>query len=523
MAGVDGNGLTIKRLPDILSELQSAIKAQYGNDTPVDENSFFGILNTIYGASDSEVWELLQTLNNQFNPTTATDKWLDDVAAYLKITRLQPTTSKGELSLFGSNGAVVPIGTQFSDLNGAVYESTTEGILDTGTSRTPIAIGTTNGVGALGEASAKYTITINGDVYNAQTYWPDVGLEEIASLFKSAIGDQDDYYVESYTELNPEFITGSNPTNGGFKGTILNVINKNAVFPITISVSVTQSLIPEHYQYNIAGILSSAAVSTFSDNVQVEAITVGAIDTSVNTLVNIDTPVVGLNSVYNLESMIIGRDLETDEELRFRIKQDGVINSYGTKPAIEANLRQVDGVSFVDVQVNNSYVEDSEGRPPNSYECVVIGGDEDDIATTIYNIGAAGIKPYGNTSVTVDDDQGNPQTIQFSRADEIYVWVKVYYTKNTEEVFPSSGESLISAATLTYGENLTIGGDVIPKRFFGSIYNSTSGIEDITVKLATSIDPIVEPLIGEFTTDIIDIASNEVSSFADYRIEVIEE
>ena len=69
----------------------------------------------------------------------------------------------------------------------------------------------------------------------------------------------------------------------------------------------------------------------------------------------------------------------------------------------------------------------------------------------------------------------------------------------------------MAAATLTYGESLAIGGDVIPKRFFGNIYNSTAGIEDITVKLATSTDPVVEPLIGEFTTAIVDISSNEVS------------
>ena len=523
MAGVDGNGLTIKRLPDILDELQTAIKAQYGNDTPLDSSSFFGILNTIYGASGSEVWELLQTINNQFNPVTSTDKWLDDIAAYLKITRLQPTASSGELSLFGTNGAVVPIGTNFSDLNGKVYESTTEGILDTGTSRTPIVVGTTNGVGAVGEPSISYTIVINGDSYTKQMLWPDVALDDIATAFRTLIGDQDDYYAESYTELNPEFIAENLVVSGGTKGTILNIINKDATFPITITVSVAQSPTPDHYLYNVGGIVKGTPVSTFSDDVEVVATVVGNTNTPLNTLINIDTPVVGLDSVYNKSSMISGRDEETDEELRARLKRDGTINSYGTKPAIESNLRQVEGVTFVDVQVNPSYVEDADGRPPNSYECVVIGGQDEDIANTIFNRGSAGIQYFGNTNVTIDDDQGNPQTISFSRANEIYVWVKVYYTKNTEEVFPANGESLMATATLTYGENLTIGSDIIPKRFFGSIYNSTAGIEDLTVKLATSIDPIVEPIIGDFTTDIVSIASNDVSNFANYRIEIIEE
>jgi len=523
MAGVDENGLTIKRLPDILSEFQAAIKAQYGNDTPVDANSFFGIFNTIYGASDAEVWELLQTLNNQFSPNTAYDKWLDDIAAYLKITRLQPTASKGELSLFGNSGTVIPVGTEFSDLNGAVYQSTTEGILDTGTSRTPIAIGTTNGTGITGESSTLYTITINGDTYNAQTYWPNVQLEDVALSFKNSIGDQPNYYVESYTELNPEFIIGDNPPDGGNKGTILNIINKNAVIPITITTAVTQSPIPEHYQFSIASILKSNTISTFSDFIEVEATLVGSIDTPVNTLTAIETPVVGLDSVYNQNSMVIGRDLETDEELRERMKQDGAINSYATEPAIKANLRQVEGVSFVDIQVNKSYVTDTEGRPPNSYECVVIGGDEEDIAKTILNRGAAGIEPHGNTSVTIDDDDGNPQVIKFSRAVEEYIWLKLYYTKNTEEVFPDNGTELMTTSALEYGEDLNIGADVIPKRFFGSVYSSTTGIEDLVIKVAKSSDPVVEPAISEFSVEKISIPSDSVSSFADYRIEVIED
>jgi len=524
MAGIDENGLTIKRLPDILAELQEAIQAQYGNDTPLDENSFFGILNTIYGASDAEVWELLQALNDQFNPLTATGKWLDDVAAYSGLTRLQPTASRGELSLFGSEGAVVPVGTEFSDLNGYTYESTTEGVLDTGTSRIPVNVLPTLGVGIAGQPSTTYIMTINGTTITYSTVW-DADREDITNYFINAFPETEDYYLDSYLDNNPDFVSivGSPVDNFNYTRTFINVVNKDATTPVTVSVAVIQSPTPTHYSSSRAGMQVMSATSTFYATVDVTSKVLGAIDTSVNTLVNIETPVVGLNSVYNQKSMVAGRNLETDEEFKARLKRDGAIYGYASQPAIEANLRQVEGVSFADVQVNSMSVEDSEGRPPNSYECVVIGGLEEDIGTTIFERGAAGIEPYGNTSVTIFDYLGEPQVIKFSRAVETYVWVKVYYSLNLEEVFPEEGEELMAAATLTYGQSLSIGNDVIPKRFYGGIYASTDGLEDVTVLVATSTDPTIEPDLVDFTGDVIPIVQNGVANFASNRIEIIEE
>lgn len=530
MAGVDGNGLTIKRLPDILEELRTSLRLQFGNDTPVDADSFFGVLNTIYGASEAEVWEVVQALSNQFKKSSATDKWLDDIGAYLKLTRLQPTKSKGTVSLFGTSGTVVPIGTEFLDTNGNVYETTEVATLSTGTSRTPINIFVNGGSGSNGELGTIYTITINGDVYTNQFNWPtSASYEDVVTSLTALIGDRDDYKAESSYEGNIDFVSDSSTffntsqSTNQTANTGINIINKDESSPITITVSVTQSPNETHYSSSIAFIGTNTKVSTFTDGAAVEATVTGAINTSLHTINSIFTPVTGLDSVDNEESVTVGRDLETDEEFRARISSDGSINGYGSQPAIEANLRQVEGVSFVDVQVNATANTDSNGRPANSFESIVIGGSDSDIAEVIFNVGGAGIQSYGNTEVSVADEEGNSQIVKFSRADEVFVWVKVSYTKNTEEVFPSNGESTMASSVLSYGESLSISNDVIPKRFFGSIYSNTAGIEDLTITLATSVDPLVEPDGVDFTSDILEIGDVEIPIFASSRIEIIED
>lgn len=524
MAGLDGNGLTIKRLPDILEELQAEIRLQYGNDTPVDENSFFGILNTIYGAESAEIWELIQTLYNAGRPSTAEDKQLDDIASFLRLTRLQPTKSSGIVTLSGDEDTVVPLGTQFSDSNGEFYESLEEVILDVGISRTPVNINPTSGGGTEGELSTTYQITINGDVFNHQFTWGDSSdIQAIAEYFSSVIIETPTYYVESYTEGNPDFLSQSSVISGLVATTFLNIINKNPIIPLTVSTSIVQSPDSNHFSNHVAVMENLSPVATFKNDVNVQATLTGDIITPPHTLINIETPVVGLDTVDNPTQMIRGRDLETNEQLRSRIFNGQSINSFSTKESIDSVISQTEGVSLVEVISNDTFSVDIDGRPPKSFECLVVGGTDESIARAILSKAPVGIESYGSSSYTITDVGDIPVTIYFSRPTLLYFWVKIYYTKNEEEIFPLDGEAVMAISAINYGDSLGLGDDVIPKRFYGDIYRNTKGIEDLTVKFAISVDPLIEPDLVDFNENIRSVASDEIADFASYRTEVIEE
>lgn len=156
------------------------------------------------------------------------------------------------------------------------------------------------------------------------------------------------------------------------------------------------------------------------------------------------------------------------------------------------------------------------GRPPKSFEAVVQGGTDAAVALKIWQSKPAGIQTFGNTSVVITDSQGNPQTINFTRAIPVYIWVTVALTLNPQETFPPNGQQLVSNAILAYGNSLGIGVDVFIQRVQAAIF-SVPGIASAVVQLARTFNPTDTPSYG--TTDIV-IGDTEISSWDLGRITV---
>jgi uncharacterized phage protein gp47/JayE len=156
------------------------------------------------------------------------------------------------------------------------------------------------------------------------------------------------------------------------------------------------------------------------------------------------------------------------------------------------------------------------GRFPKSFEAVVQGGTDADVANKIWTTKPAGIQTFGNTAFTITDSQGEFQVINFSRPTPIYIWVTVALTLYAEEVFPPNGQDLVAAAINTYGSNLGIGVDVLLQRVLAQIFN-VPGIASGVMQIASTNLPGDSPLFG--TADI-SIAENEVAIFDLARITV---
>ena len=156
------------------------------------------------------------------------------------------------------------------------------------------------------------------------------------------------------------------------------------------------------------------------------------------------------------------------------------------------------------------------GRVPKSFEAVVQGGTDADVANKIWTTKPAGIQTFGNTAFTITDSQGEFQVINFSRPTPIYIWVTVALTLYAEEVFPPNGQDLVAAAINTYGSTLGIGIDVLLQRVLAQIF-SVPGIASGVMQIASTNEPGDTPLFG--TADIV-IAENEISVFDLTRITV---
>lgn len=213
-------------------------------------------------------------------------------------------------------------------------------------------------------------------------------------------------------------------------------------------------------------------------------------------ITEIVTPSIGIDSVINLLASSGGSSRETDPELRARYKARGVSGG-SSLPAILQALSELENVTTVQVYENETNVDDADGRPPHSIECVIGGTATDaDIAEAIFNSKAAGIESYGTESATVLDSNGDTHTVKWSVPTEVYVnvlveivsdadWDTAYETTvKTKVVEQIGGVDTIGAETTEY-EGLGIGNDVKSWEIIAN-FDDIPGIDTVVVKIALS-------------------------------------
>lgn len=235
----------------------------------------------------------------------------------------------------------------------------------------------------------------------------------------------------------------------------------------------------------------------------------GEVEAPAGSLTVIETTVSGWDSVTNLIDAEVGREIETTAEFKLRRIQEIGNTASTTKNAIKAALLQTTDVLDARVysNVENTTVD---GIPPKSVRPVLLGGAPVDIATTLLNAVAAGIKTFGAQSYVVNDDDGFPQTQRWDYAEEILIYVKADLVTN--DSFPQNGLALLDASVLAYGTALTMGDDVIVYPYLMAAFNAVTGIDDIDLAVGIAPDPTDD--------DNIEIDADQIARFDSGRIEI---
>ena len=245
-------------------------------------------------------------------------------------------------------------------------------------------------------------------------------------------------------------------------------------------------------------------------DIEIEAESAGLINAYAGTLTVIETPISGWDSVTNAADIDPGTEIETDPELRLRRDQTLATPGASTPDAIRSKILAIDEVDACEVFENDTSSVDAVGRDPHTFEAVVLGGIDQDIADIIWANKPLGIKTWGSTSVAVQDDVGTSHTVKFSRPDEIDIYIIVNLT--VDDDYPVGGDDEVKQAILDYAAaNYSIGDDVITVRFFSDI-NAIAGITEIEILIGTSASPTLP--------DNIAIADDEIAAFDSANITV---
>ena len=146
-----------------------------------------------------------------------------------------------------------------------------------------------------------------------------------------------------------------------------------------------------------------------------------------NTLTIMPNPPTGIEFVSNESPTEGGTNREGDDELRDRAKGELSDGSSSTPDALISQVKRVDGVRSVSIFINDSDVAKN-GLPGHSFELVVDGGDEAEIAQTILDNIAAGSSPQSgvNGAGIIESGtllNGQELDVGFSRPDIVQIYI----------------------------------------------------------------------------------------------------
>lgn len=466
--GLSPKGFKRKRLPEIIDSLVQRTNDKLGISIQSGVNSIFGQLYGIIGYELADIWEQTENVYYAMYPNTATGISLSNAAGLTAITPIEAEQTEIVCLCTGTDKTLINANSQIQDKNNNTYANKNDVYIDK-------------------DNASKVTLTINEVIVNT-TYALTIDNRTQTYIAKEH-DDISTILTALYVNFNLDYIDFELTNN------ILTISTKNEEDTIKISTT------------NIIVNSVSTPVNFYCD-------TYGAINPELGSVNTINTTINGWDSVSNIKN-IVGRDAETDIELRQRWSTSVYARASNMLEAIQANVyRRVSGVTSCLVTENNTDTVDENGLLPHSIKIIVEGGDEQQIAETIYQYSCRGIDFNGSIQKMVRDSAGVTHIIKFSRPEEVKIWLKIKILKNNEEEWGNNNVNEIRNLILEQSNSITVGQDVILQKFIGTLYNNIQGIGFIDI---TACSGDIE---GEYKQDNIVINPSQKAIFDTTRIEV---
>lgn len=457
MAGLTSQGLTIKRLPEIITNLKSQAEQIFadllpaGDTVDTSDSSTIGRMIGLVAPSQADLWEAVQQVHDSFNPNSAFGYSLDNMIALSGITRYGAEPTRVSCLFEGNNNVLV-------GNTAKVSSSTTQKIFSLSS---PVSL---NQYQASGIGISVATVT------NSTVYTVGYSVDGISYTNVSITSDASATSAEILAALKTAFDT----TTGGAFVTYYQdgylFINRTDPFQ-TVSYSTTPNITVN--KCIKLGIVNCDEIGPIP---QLE----GSVDT-------IAVPVFGWDKVGNPLPGAEGRYEETDEELRERFRNSKFFQATNILEALVDAIRNVEDVSDVVIYENDSDTTNGLGVPPHSFMPIVLGGLPTTIGQAIWQNKPTGIRSFGDTTVVIADSQGIGHNISYKTPATTPIYVSVNIT-NTGTM-PGDVVAKLKEAILEYGNtNFSIGDDVVYSRLYTPI-NSISGFQVNSLFLGITASP----------------------------------
>ncbi|MDR2150139.1 MAG: DUF276 domain-containing protein [Spirochaetaceae bacterium] len=478
--GLTDKGFIVKPYEIIVQEEREAFQLAFGYDIDISDESIEGAYIKNQALKITLLWEILGKIYAITDVDDAYGIYLDRLVNLVNVQRYMSAATTVSVCLWGEEGTVIPKGhlLRLNQINGQSFKL--------------------KNVTTIGKASLLGFVLKVKDVIESHAYSFQLGQDTITYM----ADNQDDQvsiqagFLSVLQDQFPDKYTMTNDKDG-------------------LKVYLTLG----NEAFNIATDDTYLSFPLLGQYALYECTKRGVIIVPIGMLTNIVNSISGLKSAINYASGILGREIESDAELRSNLEERQK-QTRSNEIAIRNEVLNLPGVTYARVYSNREDVVVN-NRPPSSYETIVIGGDEQEIAKKIFEVGPAGIQAYGNIVITVVDDEGFNWNIGFSRPLEKYIWIKIKWGRNLEEDLPLDIAQSIKDSIMAWTvKHISVGVDFIRQKLFRPVYDINGiGFVDIKIASTENLTPPDENVYGE---ENINISEVEIALLDSSRISVAE-
>ncbi len=453
MARFTENGLEIDGVAEVREKFNNRAVEVFsgltGGQTLSTDDS--GVLGRIFGIVAETVAlqeEAIQDGFSNLDPNQAEGSNLDDILALTGEERLDASPASATLIVFGNIGTTIAAG--------ASAKSRTTGDVFNLNNAITFSATSSNGV------EININSVVSGAFYN-MNYAVDGKPSTNPPI--SIVASQG----ETIAELALRFVQTINAQTSDLTATITND-NKINVY-ITNRMDVGDFTVSDNMTIESSYMVVDSVSATYS-----------AISQDPNTITSINGgATTGWISVFNPYQSVENSLVESDNDARYRWRLTKTSDSFGEYDSLYGALLQVKGVRNPNIQRNTTTSAVNSNVINSGISVVLLGGDNQEIAQTIFNNIGVGTVTNGDLEYLATDINGGLHPIKFSRPN--YVPIRISMSLKALPNFPTNGKNAIKQAIVDYFNSLNTGEDILYSRLFNPI-NKIDGFSVNNLKIA---------------------------------------
>lgn len=284
-------------------------------------------------------------------------------------------------------------------------------------------------------------------------YGIDINLDQnspdgqMVGIYAQAATDIRELITSSYNSFNPDKAVGRLLDE---RVVINNIVRNGGTYTITpIDVTVDRTLTlngldgdfnnPDGSGFTVQDnsgnefiLIDTTELTAGTSTLSFRSKTIGLVNTTVGTIQNAVTIVLGVTDINNSSApTTIGQDEETDAQLRVRRQQSVSLSSNGYANGLLGNVLSLDGVVSAKLYENVTNDIDANDIPAHGMWLIVEGGANSDIANVIFERKSVGANMRGDVSVEITTESTAIFNAKFDRPDaqDLHIRFDIQVTK----------------------------------------------------------------------------------------------